>query len=171
MLPDAAIDTVHRLVTDASRLSGSWVQKLAAQGLSDGHYVELLGVVVSVISIDSFHRGLGLAPETLPIPEPGTASGYRPEALETETAWVPMIASGKAGAKESDLFSGKQSANVVRALSLVPDAVRALQSLSAAQYVPMWAVGVPTWSEGRALDRQQIELLAGRVSALNDCFY
>ena len=30
VLSDAAIDTVHRLVTDASRLSRSWVEKLEA---------------------------------------------------------------------------------------------------------------------------------------------
>ena len=56
-------------------------------------------------------------------------------------------------------------------MSLVPDAVRTMKTLSTAQYVPIHAVGDITWSEGRALDRRQIELVAGRVSALNDCFY
>ena len=171
VLADAAIDAVHRLVTDAPRLSRSWVEKLAAQGISDGHYVELLGVVVAVISIDSFHRGLSQPLEPLPTPEEGTPSGYRPAGLEHDTAWVAMIANGKTAESEADLFPGSRTGNVVRAMSLVPDAVRTLLTLSAAQYVPMWAVAAPTWSEGRALDRSQIELLAGRVSALNECFY
>ena len=49
-LPPAAVEAVHRIVTDATRLSGTWVEKLAAAGVSDGHYVELLGVVVAVLS-------------------------------------------------------------------------------------------------------------------------
>lgn len=171
VLSDVAIDAAHRLVTDASRLSRSWVEKLEAQGLSDGQYVELLGVVVTVISIDSFHRGLGIALEPLPAPQEGTASGRRPAGLEHDTAWVPMIGVGKAQGEDADLFSGRQTANVIRAMSLVPDAARTLKSLSAAQYVPVWAVGDPSWAKGRALERPQIELVAGRVAALNECFY
>lgn len=171
VLSEAAIDTAHRLVTDASRLSRAWVEKLEAQGLSDGHYVELLGVVVTVISIDSFHLGLGLPLEPLPKPEAGAPSGYRPAGLEHQTAWVPMIGVGKAQPAEADLFPGGQSANVIRAMSLVPDAVRTLMTVSSAQYVPPWAVVDPTWAQGRSLERPQIELLAGRVSALNECFY
>ena len=42
VLPDAAVDAVHRLVTDPSRLSRSWVEGLAQKGVPDTHYVELL---------------------------------------------------------------------------------------------------------------------------------
>jgi hypothetical protein len=53
----------------------------------------------------------------------------------------------------------------------VPDAVRLVRALSAAQYVPMEQVADPGADPRRALDRPQIELVAGRVSALNECFY
>ncbi len=60
-------------------------------------------------------------------------------------------------------------ANVLRALSLVPEEVRELRDLSAAQYLsPDQLVDLRA---GRVLDRAQMELLAGRVSALNECFY
>jgi len=75
VLPEAAVEAVHRIVTDARRLGRSWLEKLAAEGLSDGHYVELVGVVVSVVSIDAFCRGIGSAPHPLPEPEAGLASG------------------------------------------------------------------------------------------------
>jgi hypothetical protein len=78
--------------------------------------------------------------------------------------------SGATGA-EADLWSVPRTANVIRALSLVPDAVRQLKQLSAAQYLPMDKVPIPGERGGRALERTQIELLAGRVSALNECFY
>jgi hypothetical protein len=40
-----------------------------------------------------------------------------------------------------------------------------------AQYVPIEQVPDPSADPGRALSRAQIELVAGRVSALNECFY
>ncbi len=171
LLPDAAVDAVHRLVTDASRLVRSWVEKLEAAGVSDAHYVELLGVVVAVVSVDAFHRALGLALEPLPDPLPGAPSRVRPATARPGVGWVPMIPPGRVGPAEADLYPGGVAGNVIQAMSLVPDAVRLLHTLSAAQYVPMEAVIDPAWAEGRALDRRQIELVAGRVSALNECFY
>ena len=171
LLPDAAVDAVHRLVTDASRLTRSWVEKLEGSGVSDAHYVELLGVVVAVVSVDAFHRALGLALEPLPEPLPGPPSRVRPANARPGAGWVPMIPPGRVGPAEADLYPGGAAGNVIQALSLAPDAVRLLHTLSAAQYVPMEAVIDPGWAEGRALDRRQIELVAGRVSALNECFY
>ncbi|MCP4004542.1 MAG: hypothetical protein GY725_10135 [bacterium] len=170
-LPDPAIDTVHRLVSDASRLTKSWLEKLHASGVSDGHYVELLGIVVAVQSVDAFGRALGLALEPLPEATPGLPSGYRPDQLQTGDGWVPMLRGTAAGTAEADLFDGRQGPNVIRAMSLVPDAVRLLKILSAAQYMKDFEVADPAADPGRALTRPQIELVAGRVAALNECFY
>ncbi len=58
---------------------------------------------------------------------------------------------------------------MIRALSLVPDAVRQLQDLSAAHYLrPAEMIDL---TRGRSIDRAQMELVAGRVSALSECFY
>jgi hypothetical protein len=172
-LPLSAVDAIHRVVTDASRLSRSWVEKLQADGLSDAHYVELVGVVVAVVSLDSFHRGLGVPPEPLPVPRPGAPSGRRPASAVQESAWVPWIPSGKATGPEADLYpSSFQAPNVFKAMSLVPDAVRAMASLSRVQYIEPRLVALPgATAPGRAIDRTQMELIAGRVSALNECFY
>ena len=170
-LPEAVVEAVHRLATDASRLTKTWLEKLCASGVSDGHYVELLGIVVGIVSIDEFHRALGLSLEPLPAPEPGEPTQYRPDGLREGIAWVPMLVPAETGEAERDLFPGGRTANVVRAMSLVPDAVRMLQRLSSAHYLPLELVPSPGNSGGRALDRMQIELIAGRVSALNECFY
>ena len=54
-------------------------------------------------------------------------------------------------------------------MSLVPDEVRNLLTLSEAMYLgPEQMMRLET---DRALDRAQIELVAGRVSALRECFY
>ncbi len=58
---------------------------------------------------------------------------------------------------------------VVRALSLVPDEVRSWQQLASAQYLSLESMTAMETS--RAIDRAQMELVAGRVSALNECFY
>lgn len=171
VLSAAAVDAVHRIVTDAARLSRTWVEKLAAAGVSDGHYVELLGVVVAVFSIDEFHRGLALAPEPLPVPEGGAPSHERPAGAQPGIAWVPMLSLRAARKSAPDLFASMPVApNVIAAMSLVPDAVRDLKRLSAAHYLPVLDVANPT-VRGVALSRAQIELIAGRVSAINECFY
>ena len=75
-------------------------------------------------------------------------------------------------ARESDIFFGSEkTANVIRALSLVPEAVRKLNSLSRAQYVHMPDVRNMETNGELSLSRPQIELLAARTSAINDCFY
>jgi hypothetical protein len=169
-LAQPAIDAVHRLVNDASRLSAAWLDRTVALGLSLGHYVELIGTVVSLVSIDRFCRGIGVPLHPLPAAGVGAPSQYRPSAEFSDAAWVPMIpADGNDGA-EADLWPSGRTANVIRALSLVPDEVRTLKDLSAAHYLPNDAVADPQ-ARCPHLDRQQMELIAGRVSALNQCFY
>lgn len=173
LLPAAAIDAVHRIVNDASRLTARWYERTLAEGLTDGQYVELVGTVVSVLSIDSFCRAIGVPLHTLPEPEPGPPSGYRPEtAAHDGGSWVPMVPFDNAGTPEADLWPANRTGNVIRALSLAPDEVRTLHDLGGAHYIDHGLVRDPSASrKGGALSRAQIELVAGRVSMLNDCFY
>lgn len=171
-LPDAALEAVHRLVTDASRLSRTWVEQTLAGGLSDGHYVELLGVAVFVVDIDSFHRALGLPLEALPDPLPGEPTRRRPAGLREGMGWFPTLDRDAATGEYADLYPpAPQVPNVIRAMSLVPDNVRMLKKMSAAHYVPHTIVAKVAAETGRAISRSQIELIAGRVSARNECFY
>ena len=168
----AAVDLVHRIVTDASRLSDAFRRELESDGISEGHYVELLGVVVATFSIDEVHRALGLPLAPLPSALAGQPSRVRPTGAAPGPGWVSILSLEAARAGENaDLYAGLPVApNVISALSLVPDAVRRLKELSKAHYVPMLQVMDPS-ADGRALTRPQIELVAGRVSALNECFY
>jgi hypothetical protein len=81
-----------------------------------------------------------------------------------------MIPVERATGVEADLYGSQVVGNVVRALSLVPDEVRTLYDLSATHYLPMGQVRDPSAAVG-TLNRMQIELIAGRVSALHQCFY
>ena len=55
-------------------------------------------------------------------------------------------------------------------MNLMPDEVRTLGDLSAVHYLPNTSVRDPGAAQG-ALIRPQMELIAGRVSVLNACFY
>ena len=62
--------------------------------------------------------------------------------------------------------------NVQRALSLTPGVLFDIKPVFVAQYMdhadmPVKMTDVP----GRVLNRMQMELVAGRLSAVNECFY
>ena len=170
-LSAALLDAIHRVTTDASRLTRRWHDGLASQGIPDERYVEALGVAVLAISIDAFHHAMGLPLEALPAPERGDPSRVRPAGLTTGEAWVPMLDPKQVAPTERDLFGRGPlgAAYVIRALTLTPAEVRAWTALSAAQYLSF--AGMGRLDTGKALDRAQMELVAGRVSALNACFY
>ncbi len=171
VLPPEAIDAVHRIVTDQTRISAGYIDSNESQGLSRAAYVELVGITVVVLSIDEFHRAMSMPLEGLPEPVSGDVDRYMPENLSTDTGHVPMIANDGAVGVNADLWGPGGTANVVRALSLVPNAVRDWIAVSTAQYLSFEGMGNFTQPEGRAIDRMQIELVAGRVSAMNECFY
>ena len=170
-LPDVAVDAIHRIVTDPGRMTKRYVDDNVAAGLSKPAYVELVGVVVAVFSIDEFHRALGLDLEPLPTPEPGPISRYCPALLGEDTGFVPMVPADGSVGEEADLWPPGRTANVVRALSLVPDSVRDWRALAAAQYLSFAGMGNFVKDEARSINRMQMELVAGRVSAVNECFY
>jgi hypothetical protein len=169
-LPAAAVEVTHTLARGARRVSRSWFDEICAAGLADTEYVEIIGLVVTVVSIDSFCRGVGAPLHALPTPQPGEPTRQRPASAKLDVGWVPTIAAGDAVGAEANLYGGATNVpNVLRALSLVPEEVRGWMDLSEAHYFGQ--KGLMDMTARRSLDRMQIELLAGRVSALNECFY
>ena len=81
-----------------------------------------------------------------------------------------MVPNDNADTPEADLWPADRTGNVIRAMSLVPDEVRTLSDLSAVHYLANERVRDQAASQGR-LTRPQMELIAGKVSVLNDCFY
>jgi hypothetical protein len=153
-------------------LTQSWVDGLIDDTFTHGHYVEMVSVIVTLISIDSFHQALGLDLEPLPDPQPGEPDRYWPAGAALDVAWVPMLYPENLSEREADIFSGApQTGHVIRAMSLVPEAVRQLNALSAAHYLPIPEVMNMSSSGALSLSRPQIELVAARTSSLNDCFY
>jgi len=166
------VDAVHRITTDPARLTAGFVEDFVSGPFSYGHYVEMVSVIVNLISIDTVHHALGIPLEPLPSPQPGEPDGYLPAGAALDVAWVPMIYPENLTEREADIYFGAaQMGHVIRALSLVPDAVRWLNRLSEAHYVPTPEVGDFSSTGHLTLSRMQTELVAARTSYYNDCFY
>ena len=99
----------------------------------------------------------------------GAPSRYRPEEARVHGAWVATIAADEYGPREADLFRGRMG-NIRMALTLVPDEARSFWSIAFKQYLTIEAMR-DFDNEYRAINHAQIELLAGRVSAINQCTY
>lgn len=170
-LPPEIIDMVHLVINDATRVTAAAIDRLSEAGLSDAHYVEALGIATSIRSMDQVCRGLGVPMHRLPDPVAGEPSRIRPDVLPADVAYVPMLAKKQPAPPNDDLWGDDwgNSGNVMRAMGLVPDAIRDMQVMSQAQY--MVAEKVFDMTQGRNLAREQIEFVASRVSAINECFY
>jgi hypothetical protein len=168
-LPETWVEVIHRIVSDPGRLTQSWYGKITASGIAETEYVEIVSVIAHVVALDTFARGLGVEPRPLPVARKGEPSRYRPAEARQTDAWVPTLAWGQAGLKEADLVSGPVS-NIRRALTLVPDEARSFFDLAAHQYLS-GAQMFDFSREFRAITHAQIELLAARVSAINQCMY
>ena len=60
---------------------------------------------------------------------------------------------------------------IIRALSLVPAETHAHVELEQVQYLPLDRFGDYEYQHHEGLTRPQVEVVAGRVSAINECFY
>jgi hypothetical protein len=170
-LPEAAVETARRIGGAPASLDEGWFGSVRDR-LSDVEYVELAAVVVQTVSVDVFCRGVGVPLHAYPTPGPGEPSCERPATAVDEEAWVATVPSGETGGEDARALYGDQDMpNVIRALSLVPpDAALAIRQCEA-QYIEISHAVDPTFEPGRGLSRAQIELIAGRVSAINECFY
>jgi alkylhydroperoxidase family enzyme len=168
-LSDQRVELIHRVVADPGRLTRSWSEQLRAEGMDDTDYVEIVSIIAHVTAIDTFARALGLEEQPLPEPRDGTPSRYRPAEARQGEAWLPNIAWDEVGPNEADFCKGRES-NIRKALTLVPDEARSFFDLVTNQYLPGAAM-MDFATQVRAITRAQIELLAGRVSALNRCTY
>jgi hypothetical protein len=171
VLPEVVVEVVHRVRTDPARLSETWFRSVIAAGLSAEQYVETVSIVAHVVAIDTMARGLGFDLLPLPQPMPGLPSQHRPAGAKLGGAWVPWLDPANLSEAESGLYpAGRPAANIMKAMSLVPDEVRSFFDIVSHQYQPPLAMRDFS-REYRAISHAQIELLAARVSALNQCLY
>ena len=169
LLTAAEVELVHRLTTDPGRLSRAWAEGLLAAGVTEEVYVEIVSIVCIAMVIDTFRRSLDLPPFDLPAPVAGAPSRYRAPGAKRHDAWISLVQPEDVVESDGNLY-GPTASPVAKAFSLVPRAKRDYWDLAEVHYLPgsemtNFATGV------RAIDRMQMELVAGRVSALHQCVY
>jgi len=170
ILPANAVEAVHRLVTDASRIGEAWVRGMADGPLGEGAYVEIVSVVSIVSALDTFDHALGRTPRALPEAGDGPPSRRRPAGARRALAWVATLAPEDVAPGDPNPFPLHGDKNIHRALSLVPQAVIDFFDLDVELYLRDHEIRDFT-TEYRAISHAQIELIAGRASAINRCFY
>ncbi len=169
-LTPAEVELVHRVVSDPGRLTELWTQSILAKGLTEGEYIEIVGIIAMVMMIDTFHRTLGLPEPALPAPKAGEPTRYTPPGAKKQAAWLALVEPEDTVPADGPMYPHPRVGYIYRALSLVPQAVRDYWALAFEHYLPSEFVYKFDQSI-RAISRPQTEVLAARVSALHQCAY
>jgi len=158
-LSENIIDVIHRLMTDSGRLTETWFRSVIESGLSREEYVEIVGAVSTLIILDSFATGLGSDLASVGEAQSGEPSRVTNDNVLDCGAWVPLF-----NLPQEATDTGLPTApNIFRAMGLVPSAIEHFFGVMRAHY------GLSNMDVG--ISRSQVELIAARVSALNQCFY
>lgn len=170
-----AIDAIHRLTTDASRCTESWVEQITAGdisegGLSEEQYVEIVSIVACVSGLDTLDLALGRPLRPLPTPIAGEPTKHRPTGAIKDLAWVATLSPDTVGDHDPNPFPLHGSINIHRAMSLVPQEVINFFDLDVELYLKDHEIR-DFDHEFREISHAQIELIAGRASAINGCYY
>ncbi|WP_249522803.1 hypothetical protein [Modestobacter marinus] len=152
-LPVLLGEAAQSVSAAAHLITRDWVADLQARGMAVDQYVEVVGVVSRLAAVDSYVRGVGSTEEPLPEPGSGEPTGRRNEQVRWRSAFVP-----------TDPEDGARFA-----LSSVPAEEEARDQLHSQLYLSTEQMADLAYQD--VLSRAQMELLAARVSLLNDCFY
>jgi hypothetical protein len=147
------IEAAHSVSAAADLITREWVGDLLARGLTVEQFVEVVGIVSRLAAIDAYIWGIGSAEEPLPQPVAGEPTRSRNPDVRLRQAFVPTYPED--GARH--------------ALSTVPAEEDDRDRLHARLYLSMEQMADLTYQG--LLSRAQMELLAARVSLLNNCFY
>jgi hypothetical protein len=164
------VDVVHRLVTDSGRLSEKWVQEKIAEGLAEEEYVEIIGVVATQVGLDTLNHALGAGPDILHEAQVGEPDRRRPSGARKDLAWVSTLSAETIEDDDPQIFAMHGKVNIHRAISLVPQEAINFFDLDVELYLKDHEIR-DFDHEFRAISHAQIELIAGRTSALNACYY
>jgi hypothetical protein len=154
-LSAAAVEVIHRVVNHSNRLTQQWAEVQIGE-LGDAQYAEVVGVTAILVALDVYTRSIGDPPYELLPAVGGPPSAERPDGVGDVGAWIAMT-------------EEKLLANVTRALSLVPRTNVTWRALVNDSYSRGPQMLELAWE--RALTRPQIELIAAKVSTLQECFY
>lgn len=173
--PAPALTVARELADGGAAIDADWYAARRAEGLGEEEYVETVGVVARLAQLDVFARAIGLPPAPLAAPAANDEPpSERPAEAIDEGFYTASIPAGEAGGDTGRRIYGtdyKNAANILRSLSLVPAEARRLNIIAGAQYMTLQNLLDFGYSPFPTLSRPQLELVAAKVSAINQCFY
>tara|TARA_Y100000741_G_scaffold151196_1_gene114109 strand:+ start:4049 stop:4723 length:675 start_codon:yes stop_codon:yes gene_type:complete len=146
---------VRKIAYESSTIDKSAYDSIV-EVLGQDRYAELAAIITQVAPIFTLADILGYSREKLPTAHDGAPTKERPEDLVNDVAFLPT-------------FSPNGLPHVAVSLSLA-QADNARRMLLVRSMYSGTNFGEMIW-EHRSLSRQQIELVAARTSAINECFY
>ena len=146
---------VELIAVETSSINRETVD-LVSERIGDAAYAEMSAIVAQVAAIDQLSHSLGIPLAPFPAPSSGQPSRERPDGMGDVGGHIHMSLH-------------HNGANVARSLSLAAEDHDRWRGLVLSMY-SRDAFLEMVWTN-RALSRPQIELLAARTSALNQCFY
>lgn len=171
-LPDSARKVTREIGVAPKNVGRDFYNSVVPDDLVDAPYVELVGLIARTVTMDVFARGIGANMAEVGDPVDGEPTRVRPDGADDDVAFAPMIHNGRRGGEVGKaLYGGEMMPNILRATSLVPDECRAVMDIAVPQYVSMDQFMNLDFSNDPSITRTQMELVAGRVSAINECFY
>ena len=169
-LSNAQVELILRVVCDPGRLTKSWAKKILSFGMSEEEYIEIIGIIATVMILDTCTFGLGLPNTDPPAPKPGDPNRYKPPGSKVKAAWLPLVEPEDAVDADGPMYPSPKIGYITRGLSGVPQSLRDYWKVADSHYLP--SKNVREFDQSiRAIDRQQIELIAAKVSALHQCAY
>ena len=172
-LPEPARRVARAVALGGINIDRDFCQQAQADGVTEGAYVEIVGLAARLAHLDVFARGIGVPVRRLGAPvEDREPSRERPSVAKKEGFFTASIPSAPAGGELAvSLFGNQPAPNILRSLSLVPDEARRLNALLNQEYFSMQTIFDFTCSSHNSITRPQLELIAAKVSELNQCFY
>ena len=170
LLPANAVEAIHRLKTDAGRITEKWVRTIVDGELTEEQYVEIVSITAIVTALDTFDDALGRERRLAPPPVSGSPTRNRPAGAKHDLAWVATLSPETIVEGELDPFAIHGDKNIHRGVSLVPQEVMNFFDLDVEIYLRDEEIR-DFATEYRAISHAQIELIAARASAINACFY
>ncbi len=143
------------VAVETSSIDRATVELIAGR-IGDAAYAELSAIVAQIAAIDQVCHALGSSLLEFPSPGPGQPSRVRPDDMGDAGGHIQM----------TEPYSGP---NVARSLSLAAEDHGRWRGLVLSMYSRDGFLDM-VWTD-RALTRPQVELVAARTSALNECFY
>ena len=172
-VPGAARRVAREVALGGIGIDRGFCEQARAGRVTEGAYVEIVGLVARLAHLDVFARGIGVPSRKLGEPvEDRAPSMVRPPVAKREGFFTASIPSAPEGGELAvELFGSGPASNILRSLSLVPDEARRLKAVLDREYFSVETMLDRTYSSLEGISRSQLELVAARVSALNQCFY